>query len=188
MSLARLSVVLLLAAVFVRPAAAADPAAVDQLLTLLHDRAVLSQDVARHKWNRAAAVADPAREDAVVAAARRSGEAAGLDGDFAADIMRAQIEASKLVQSAGLMAWRAEGRGPFTDVPDLAGVLRPKLDALGAALMPAVAAAMPTLSSPEGAALLDQRAAALMADLPATVREVALRPLRPVPAKAHRDK
>lgn len=183
-----LAAVLLATTLLGGPAAAADPdpgsAAIDRLLVLLGERLQVSADVARHKWNRGAAVADPAREDVVVAAARSGGEAAGLTGDFAADVMRAQIEASKLVQSDHLMLWRAEGRGPFSAVPDLATQIRPRLDAIGAALMPALAVAVPQIQAAGGDALLTARAAVVMAEVPVTVRAVALRPLRPVPAGA----
>lgn len=181
-----IQMILLVSALLGGPAAAAEPdsAVIDRLLLLLGERLQVSADVARHKWNRQAAVADPAREDVVVAGARSSGEAAGLNGDFAADVMRAQIEASKLVQSDHLMQWRGENRGPFGDVPDLGSQLRPRLDAIGAALMPAVAAAVPRLQAPDGDALLAERAAAVLPNLPPAVRAVALRPLRPMPAGA----
>ena len=57
---------------------------------------------------------------------------------MAARFFQAQIDASKMIQSERVAAWKAEGHEHFTDVPDLHTVIRPKLDALTPALLVAL--------------------------------------------------
>ena len=102
-------------------------------------------DVARHKYNSGAAVEDLPREAQVIEAVTAQAVEAGLDKDLAAKFFQAQIDASKMIQSERIAAWKAENHAPFTDVPDLKTVIRPKLDALTPALLAALKDALPEL-------------------------------------------
>jgi hypothetical protein len=50
-----------------------------------------------------------------------------------------------MIQSERIAAWKAENYAPFTDVPDLKTVIRPKLDALTPALLAALKGALPEM-------------------------------------------
>lgn len=119
--------------------------ALDTLLSLIGERLALMPDVARHKYNTGAAVEDLPREAQVIEAVTVQAVEAGLDKDVAAKFFLAQIDASKMIQSERIAAWKAEGHAPFTDVPDLKTVIRPKLDALTPAMLAALKDALPEL-------------------------------------------
>lgn len=160
------------------PALAPGPPADDAmaaLLTLLARRLEIGRLVAEAKWNSGAAIADPAREALVVAAAEARAAAAGVDPAAVAALIRAQIEASKRLQAQLHAEWRATARPAFADVPDLAGV-RGRLDRIGEALPTALAAALPLL--PGSCARLDQEAATILAAFATPIRAEAVRPLR----------
>ena len=105
-------------------------------------------DVARHKYNSGAAVEDLPREAQVIEAVTAQAVEAGLDKGLAAKFFQAQIDASKMIQSERIAAWKAEGHAPFTGVPDLKTVIRPKLDALTPALLAALMDTLPELKLP----------------------------------------
>jgi chorismate mutase len=115
-------------------------------------------DVARHKYNSGAAVEDLPREAQVIEAVTAQAVEAGLDKDLAAKFFQAQIDASKMIQSERIAAWKAESHAPFTDVPDLKSVIRPKLDVLTPALLAALKDALPELKLPGVGARLEDYA------------------------------
>jgi chorismate mutase len=119
--------------------------ALDTLLRLIGDRLAVMPDVARHKYNSGAAVEDLPREAQVIEAVTAQAVEAGLDKDLAAKFFQAQIDASKMIQSERIAAWKAENHAPFADVPDLRTVIRPKLDALTPAMLAALRDALPEL-------------------------------------------
>ena len=159
-----------------RPAATPDPA-IDRLLGLMRARLVVMHDVARRKWADRSPIEDPGREEALLRAVEDRGKALGLDPPRTRAFFRAQIEAAKLVQRADFRRWGADRRGPDADAPDLAGVLRPRIDALNRDLLAALARASPRL--PGAAALVRGRADAILAGdgIDAEVRAAAIRPL-----------
>jgi chorismate mutase len=119
--------------------------ALDTLLSLIGERLAIMPDVARHKYNSGAAVEDLPREAQVIEAVTAQAVEAGLDKDVAAKFFQAQIDASKMIQSERIAAWKAEGHAPFTGVPDLKTVIRQKLDALTPAMLAALKDALPEL-------------------------------------------
>lgn len=136
----------LAACLSVRPSfALATKSALDTLLRLIGERLAVMPDVARHKYNSGAAIEDLPREAQVIEAVTTQAVEAGLDKDLVAKFFQAQIDASKLIQSARIAAWKAEGHAPFTGVPDLKTVIRPKLDALTPAMLAALKDAFPEL-------------------------------------------
>jgi chorismate mutase len=131
----------------VRPGfALAAGTALDTLLRLIGERLAVMPDVARHKYNSGAAGEDLPREAQVIEAVTAQAVEAGLDKDLAAKFFQAQIDASKMIQSERIAAWKAENHAPFTDVPDLKTVIRPKLDALTPAMLAALKDALPELT------------------------------------------
>ena len=133
--------------------------ALDTLLSLIGERLAVMPDVARHKYNSGAAVEDLPREAQVIEAVTAQAVADGLDKDVAAKFFQAQIDASKMIQSERIAAWKAEGHAPFTDVPDLKTVIRPKLDALTPAMLAALKDALPELRLGGAGARLEAYAA-----------------------------
>jgi chorismate mutase len=117
----------------------------DILLRLIGERLAVMPDVARHKYNSGAAVEDLPREAQVIESVTAQAAEAGLDKDLAAKFFQAQIDASKMIQTERIAGWKAENHAPFTDVPDLRTVIRPKLDALTPALIAALKDALPEL-------------------------------------------
>ena len=117
------------------------------LLELIAQRLALMPDVARHKFNSGAAVEDLPREAQVLAQVTAEAEAAGLPRVFATRFFQAQIDAAKLLQQSRIDAWKAEGRGKFANVPDLAAEIRPLLDGLTPRLIAALKKAYPGLTN-----------------------------------------
>jgi chorismate mutase len=158
----------------VRPGRAfAAESALDTLLRLIGDRLAVMQDVARHKYNSGAAVEDLPREAQVIEAVTAQAVEAGLDKDLAAQFFQAQIDASKMIQSERIATWKAEGHAPFTDVPDLKTVIRPKLDGLTPAMLAALKDALPELKLSGIAAGLEAYAAGRGQDESAFRRAIA---------------
>jgi chorismate mutase-like protein len=91
-------------------------------------RLQIAQQVALAKWDSGAAVEDVAREEQVIAAATKLGEARGLDKSLVQNFFRAQIEANKIVQYSLLADWRRVGKTPEHSPVDLTKTIRPELD------------------------------------------------------------
>ena len=149
---------------------------VDRLLGLMRDRLAMMHDVARRKWADKSPIEDPAREAALLREVADRGVPLGLDPARTRAFFRAQIEAAKLVQRADFRRWEADGRGPDGAAPDLARVLRPRIDALNRDLLAALAETTPRLSG-AGDAAIRKRADELLGGVDAEVRAAAIRPL-----------
>ncbi len=105
------------------------------------DRLEIADDVAASKYLSGKAVADPAREQAVVDATIAAAKADGVDPVAAERIIRAQITASKQVQYALIAFWHANPAQAPTTAPDLTTSVRPRINAVDARLVPAIGAA-----------------------------------------------
>ena len=149
------------------PQPADDSDRIDRVLRLIGERLGYMDDVARSKWVSGAPIEDLPREREIVDAIGRQAAGYGLEPAIAMDFMRAQIEASKIIQRTRFDEWRARGQLPFTDVSDLRGQIRPALDALTPQMLRALAAAMPALRAPGAAALVGARAAVPVTGAPA---------------------
>ena len=133
------------------PAAARTAAshhALEPLLALMDARLQLAPDVARYKWNTGGAIEDREREGRIIAALGQQAVQQGLPLEWAERFFRAQIEASKALQSQLFGQWQQQGAGPFEQVPDLARETRPRLDRLTPQLLQALQAAWPLLCQP----------------------------------------
>ena len=162
------------------PPAATVAAPVDRLLGLMRSRLAVMHEVARRKWADRSPIEDPGREAALLRDVAERGGALGLDPSTTRAFFGAQIEAAKLVQRADFRRWEAEHRGPDPDAPDLAKVLRPRIDALNRDLLAALARAMPRLQGGGAAeARIRVRADEILAGdgIDDAVRAEAIRPL-----------
>jgi chorismate mutase len=182
----------ILALLLIAPACgpATDPAAtrvapdkaIDCVLGLMRSRLIVMHDVARWKWARRSPIEDPVREAALLEEAAGRGVALGLDPAATRAFFAAQIEAAKLVQRADLARWQADGRDPDGEAPDLARVLRPRIDALNRDLLAAMAEAKvrPGIGG-EAARRIRDRADEILAGvgIDAAVRAASIRPLLP---------
>jgi chorismate mutase len=93
-------------------------------------RLLIARQVALAKWDSGAPVEDAAREEQVIATARKAAEARGLDQSLVSNFFRAQIEANKVVQYSLLAEWHRAGKAPDHTPVDLAKMIRPELDEL----------------------------------------------------------
>ncbi len=128
-----------------------DPAeqqAVAAVASAALDRLEIADDVAASKYLSGKAVADPAREQAVVDATIAAAKADGVDPVAAERIIRAQITASKQVQYALIAFWHANPAQAPTTAPDLTTSVRPRINAVDARLVPAIGAASAALADP----------------------------------------
>jgi chorismate mutase len=153
--------------------------AFDGLLGLMRSRLEVMHDVARWKWARKAPIEDPEREAALLRDVADKGVALGLEPESTRSFFRGQIEAAKIVQRADLSRWEAAQRGPEGEPPDLAGVLRPRIDGLNRDLLNALAEAKARLLDSDASARLRNRADQLLVGegIDTTVRATAIGPL-----------
>jgi chorismate mutase len=130
----------------------------DVLLGVIRSRLAVMHDVARWKWAKKAAIEDPEREAALLLDVAERGIPLGLDREMTRSFFRGQIEAAKVIQRADFRRWEESGRGPEGEVPDLVGVLRPRIDGLNRDLLAALAKARPRLLDGDGSDRLRRRA------------------------------
>lgn len=93
-------------------------------------RLTITEQVALAKWDSGGAVEDLPREAQVITSAVKMGESKGLDEASVAYFIRAQIEASKVVQYSLLADWRRAGKAPNHEPINLVETIRPELDRL----------------------------------------------------------
>lgn len=103
-------------------------------------RLEIARDVAWAKANSGAPVLDAERERVLLAALVKQGEAAGLGAARVEKFFSAQIAASREVQTELLAAWTTgTEKRPESKPLDLRTQIRPRLDALSAELIAALA-------------------------------------------------
>jgi chorismate mutase len=176
---ALLSLLVALLAGCATPPPAADLEKIDRVLVLIQQRLDYMDDVARNKWNSGAPIEDLPREREIIDAIGAQAGIYSLDPAVAKDFFHAQIEASKIIQYTRFREWRARNQPPFDSIPGLRNQIRPALDALTPALLAALAAAMPELARPGGAAVVEARAKSIVtgASAGAPARNAAVTPL-----------
>lgn len=152
--------------------------AIDALLSLMRQRLEVMHDVARYKWAKKAPIEDPEREAALLKDVASRAAGIGLDPDFVRAFFRGQIEAAKLVQRADFSRWETDPEGAGGEVPDLAGDLRPRIDALNRDLLAELAKLSPRFPGGSAASLRGRAARLLVGDgINGKVREAAISPL-----------
>jgi chorismate mutase len=152
---------------------------VDRLLILMRSRLDVMHDVARWKWAKKSPIEDPEREAALLQDVAAKGIPMGLHPDMTRAFFAAQIEAAKIIQRADFGRWEADHQGPEGKAPDLAGVLRPRIDALNRELLAALTKAKSHLLDRNGPERLRERANVILVGegVDATVRTAAIGPL-----------
>jgi chorismate mutase-like protein len=103
-------------------------------------RLELMHDVARWKWTARKPIDDPEREAALLARIVVQATNRGIDAEVARRFFEDQFAAAKIIQRADFDQWTQEKHGPFDNVPDLATVQRPRIDAATEELLEALAA------------------------------------------------
>ncbi|WP_422924558.1 gamma subclass chorismate mutase AroQ [Singulisphaera sp. PoT] len=166
-----------------------DDPAVEELLGLMRKRLDVMHDVARWKWAAKAPIEDPKREAASLDDVAERAKGLGLDPAVARTFFAAQIEAAKVVQRADFRRWEADKHGPEGKAPDLAGVLRPKIDGLNRDLLAALPGVLSLLRDDDGFRLwITIRAETILAGegIDDDARSAAIRPLVEAPAPGAR--
>lgn len=130
------------------------PAAVaaEGTAALVAERLSVMKDVAQWKHVRGAPVEDLDREKVVLDKAVAVAEAEGLASDTVRPFFAAQIEAAKDIQRCWIARWEGGAALPAGAPPDLKADIRPRLIALGEAILAAIRADLSAGRSPAGEA------------------------------------
>ena len=128
--------------------------AVGDVLRLADERLAVMPLVAAAKWPGHQPIADPAREEAVIAAAGERAFAMGLSRVGVEQFFRLQIRLAREQQERLTMHWNRDGYDSVQPYPDLVKDLRPRLDALTGRLLSALYLAVPALSRADATAAL----------------------------------
>ncbi|MEX3777655.1 chorismate mutase [Pseudomonas sp. MYb118] len=140
------------------------PASLQPLVATMNERLNIADRVALSKWDSRTPIQDSAREAQVIAAARKQAISRKLNPDEVADLIAAQIEASKLVQYGLLAQWQAAGKAPDLPRPNLTKEVRPQLDEVQKRLLQAYAEFAPYRTDPNCAQWLAKARSALIKD------------------------
>jgi chorismate mutase len=112
---------------------------VEAARSLLIERLALMEQVAAYKWENDRPIDDPVREANVLKTTLARAQAAGLDPAVARRFIVAQMEAAKTVQRHYFTLWQGETVERSDGAADLVTELRPRIGALSADLLIAVA-------------------------------------------------
>ena len=112
-----------------------------RLREVMTERLVIMEQVARYKWNAGLPVEDPDREAAILKKTLAMAVGGGLNPEFATRVVRAQIEAAKIVQDVLFDHWRLAAVGKLAEAPSLTATLRPEVSRLSNELIAALIAA-----------------------------------------------
>ena len=126
---------------------ATDAGVLDPIGSLVAQRLALAAPVAESKWLSGKPITDAAREQAVVDEAVALAEEDGVDPALVERVIRAQIGASKVVQTGLFTAWKHKTEEAPTTAPDLA-TIRPQLDSIDTALVTAIGDASVVANDP----------------------------------------
>lgn len=110
-------------------------------------RLLLADPVAESKWVSGRPISDPAREQAVVDAAVARATQRGIDPAFVTRVVRAQIDASKVVQRGLFVRWTHDPETAPSTAPDLA-TIRQQLNAIDDALVDSLGDAEDVAATP----------------------------------------
>lgn len=111
---------------------------IDKLLQLMQQRLALAPTVAQVKWNNHLPVEDPVREEQLLEKVPEADRA----------FLRAQFEASKVIQQQCRRNWVSQHSSAFPSAPTLPEI-RAQLDKVTGEMMQALQEARPELSQPE---------------------------------------
>jgi len=122
-------------------AASESAESLQRLRDVMTERLVIMEQIARYKWNAGVPVEDPDREAAILQKTLAMAVGGGLNPESATRVVRAQIEAAKIVQHTLFDQWRKTGAGKFAEAPSLTETLRPEVSRLSRELIAALVAA-----------------------------------------------
>lgn len=138
------------------PAVAVTPLdAAASLVVVIRQRLDVAPGVAKSKWNTKGSIEDLEREKALIDKVAADAPAQGLDPTRATRFLRAQIEASKVIQAGLFSEWTRADHGPFADAPDLKTEIRPILDRITPEFLRLLGPALDTLRRSGPRTLLD---------------------------------
>jgi len=146
---AGLCAALLPLAAFAAQALLDEPARVSQLLDVIDARLALMPAVAAYKWQQHAPVADPPREQAVIARAIALAKPLGFAPGPVSQLFELQVRLAREIEEGLHAQWRARGFDFEGPVPRLDTQLRPRLDQLSGELLSALYLAAPVLARPD---------------------------------------
>jgi cyclohexadienyl dehydratase len=146
---AGLCAALLPLAAFAAEALLDEPARVTQLLDVIDARLALMPAVAAYKWQQHAPVADPPREQAVIARAVALAQPLGFAPGPVSQLFELQVRLAREIEAALHAQWHAQGFDFEGPVPRLDTQLRPRLDQLSGELLSALYLAAPVLARPD---------------------------------------
>ncbi len=164
-----LGVVLLAERLPAAPRFLRDTDAIDHVIELVDRRLALMPEVAAGKFLQQKPIADPARERDVIEQSSADAAAIHLDQDAARAFFSVQIGWARAVQENLFAQWRSRNEQPPA-ARDLAREIRPQLDNIGRAMLPAVYIASTALMETP-ASELSARAARLLRH-PGATREL----------------
>jgi len=118
-----------------------------RLRAVMTERLVIMEQIARTKWNAGLPVEDRNREAEILEKTTAMAVGEGLDPELATRVVRAQIEAAKIVQNALFERWRKAAAGKLAGAPSLTATLRPEVSRLSRELIAALIAAQDDLES-----------------------------------------
>lgn len=136
---------------------ARDEEAIEHVIELVDRRLALMPEVAAVKFQQQKPIADPAREREVLEQSVADAQAMNLDREAARAFFSVQILMARAVQSHLFERWRSRAEPPSA-ARDLVTELRPRLDAIGRELLPAVYLASAALSEMPVATLRERLA------------------------------
>lgn len=110
-----------------------------RLESLARQRLELAPQVAWTKYTRNIAIHDPAREISALHEMTTRGSALGVPPETTRRFFVAQMEASRRLQQEWILAWRNGYAEPFGPARSIENDLRPRIDAIGARQIQALA-------------------------------------------------
>jgi cyclohexadienyl dehydratase len=123
-----------------------EPASVARLLELVDSRLALMPAVAAYKWQQHAPIADPPREQAVIARAVAMAGPLGIAPVAVNQFFELQVRLARELEEQLHTEWRARGFDFGSPIPRLDTELRPRLDRLTSELLRALYLAAPALA------------------------------------------
>lgn len=103
---------------------------IDGVLILINQFFEVSHEVAKWKWNHNMPIEDKQREESTLQKLKERALMMGLPPHLVSEVVKAQMQASKLLQEDDFNRWTEEGVDLFADVRDLKKELRPQIDAI----------------------------------------------------------
>lgn len=100
----------------------------EELHAAIWNRLALMPSVAQSKFHHQRPISDRAREAEIIEQFRQMAMNRGIHPDFAERVMRAQIDAAKVIQTALFEEWKSQPPAEDMQLRDLVRDLRPSID------------------------------------------------------------